>query len=161
MTTRTGWRQTSLRSSFREMSIACPADLPLAIRLILIMAALSATVARAGAQEQWVGVGAIGATTMYMDTTTIIRAGTIRKVWVKSLDIAPKSFVVGKDTLTFDTVIGLNVFDCAKHTRTVTAVQYLLGEDIVLDVPETHAEPEALRPKTFFDAIYHDLCGSH
>ena len=101
---------------------------------------LSGVAAALPAQEQWTGVGAIGATAMYMDTTTIIRAGSIRKVWIKSLDSTPKSFVTGKDTLTFDTVIGLNVFDCARHTRTVQAVQYLLGDDIVLDVPENAAD---------------------
>ena len=121
---------------------------------------LSGVAAALPAQEQWTGVGAIGATAMYMDTTTIIRAGSIRKVWIKSLDSTPKSFVTGKDTLTFDTVIGLNVFDCARHTRTVQAVQYLLGDDIVLDVPTTRAAPEALRPKSFYDAIYQDLCRS-
>lgn len=96
---------------------------------------------------------------MFMDTTTIIRAGNIRKVWIKSLDSAPKSFLAGKDTLTFDTVVGLNVFDCVAHTRTVDAVQYQLGDDMVLDVPVTRAKPEAIRPRSFYDAIFRDLCG--
>jgi hypothetical protein len=114
----------------------------------------------AGAQEQWTGIGAIGGTAMFMDTTTIVRAGAIRKVWIKSLDSAPRSFLAGKDTLTFDTVVGLNVFDCVAHTRTVQAVQYQLGDDTVLDVPATHAKSEAIRPRSFYDAIFRDLCAS-
>lgn len=96
---------------------------------------------------------------MFMDTTTIIRAGNIRKVWIKSLDSTPKSFLAGKDTLTFDTVVGLNVFDCVARTRTVDAVRYQLGDDVVLDVPATHAKPETIRPRSFYDAIVRDLCG--
>ena len=115
----------------------------------------------AGAQEKWTGVGAINGTVMYMDTTTIVRSGNLRKVWVRSIDSAPKSFVAGKDTLDFDTVIGLNVFDCAKHTRTVTTVTYLLGNDVIFHVPETHDAPEQLKPRSFFDAVYNDLCGVH
>lgn len=112
------------------------------------------------AQDHWTGIGAISGTVMYMDTTTIVRDGSIRKVWVKSLDTTPKSFLAGKDTLTFDTVIGLNVFDCAKGTRTVTRVQYLLGDESVLSVPETHGAPEPVRSTSFFGAIYGDLCRS-
>lgn len=110
------------------------------------------------AQDSWTGIGAISGTVMYMDTTTILRDGSIRKVWVKSFDLDPKSVLAGKDTLTFDTVIGLNVFDCAKGTRTVAAVQYLFGEDIVLDVPETHDKPTPLKPNSFFAAVAADVC---
>ncbi|HEY5086248.1 MAG TPA: surface-adhesin E family protein [Gemmatimonadaceae bacterium] len=112
------------------------------------------------AQQQWTGIGAIGGTAMFMDTTTIVRSGPLREVWIKSLDSTPKQFVVEHDTLTFDSVIGLNVFDCAGKTRTVTTVQYLLGDEIVFNVPETHGKPEPLRPKSFFEAIYNDLCRS-
>jgi len=111
------------------------------------------------AQGTWTGVGAINGTVMYMDTTTIERSGNLRKVWIRSIDAAPKSFVAGKDTLDFDTVIGLNVFDCSKHTRTVTTITYLLGNDIIFNVPETHDKPEQLKPRSFFDAVYNDLCG--
>jgi hypothetical protein len=159
MTTGVEWRQITLGSSFRDMPTGSRLNVLRFVKIALLISGSTAPLA-AAAQEQWTGVGAIGATAMYMDTTTIIRAGSIRKVWIKSLDSAPKSFVTGKDTLTFDTVIGLNVFDCAKHTRTVEAVQYLLGDDIVLDVPTTHATPEPLKPKTFYDAIYEDLCRS-
>jgi hypothetical protein len=114
----------------------------------------------AGAQEKWTGVGAINGTVMYMDTTTIVRSGNLRKVWLRSIDTEPKSFVAGKDTLDFDTVIGLNVFDCSRRTRTVTTITYLLGDDIVFNVPDTHGTPEPLKPKTFFDAVYEDLCGA-
>ena len=127
-------------------------------RSLAILAVLLALPAFLRAQDEWTGIGAISGTVMYMDTTTIMRDGSIRKVWVKSFDLDPKSVMAGKDTLTFDTVIGLNVFDCAKRTRTVAAVQYLLGEDIVLDVPETHDRPTPLKPKSFFAAIAADVC---
>lgn len=110
------------------------------------------------AQGQWTGIGAIRGTVMFMDTTTIVRAGSVREVWIKSLDATPKTFVAGHDTLTFDTVLGLNVFDCAKSTRVVTTVRYLLGNELVLEVPETHDKPAAIHPNSFFGAIYTDLC---
>jgi hypothetical protein len=115
----------------------------------------------ARAQDHWTGIGAISGTVMLMDTTTIVRDGAIRRVWVKSLDTAPKSFLAGRDTLTFDTVIALNEFDCAKGTRTIKSVRYLLGEEVVLDVPLTHDPPTPLRPRSFFGAIYTDLCRSN
>jgi surface-adhesin protein E len=115
--------------------------------------------AGAAAQETWTGIGSISGTAMFMDTTTIVRAGSIRKVWIKSLDRAPKKFVAGKDTLTFDTVVALNVFDCAKQTRTVVAVQYELEGEVVLDVPETRDSPAPVRPGSFFGAVYNGLCG--
>ena len=95
---------------------------------------------------------------MFMDTTTIVRAGALREVWIRSLDSTPKKFVAGRDTLTFDSVVGLSVFDCANATRVVTTVRYFLGDELVFDVPETHDRPLGLRPKSFFAAIYADLC---
>jgi hypothetical protein len=115
--------------------------------------------AGAAAQESWTGIGSIRGTAMFMDTTTIVRAGRIRKVWIKSLDTAPKKFVAGKDTLTFDTVVALNMFDCAKQTRTVAAIQYELEGEVVLDVPETRDSPVPVRPGSFFGAVYKGLCG--
>ena len=96
---------------------------------------------------------------MFMDTTTIVRAGPAREVWIKSLDSSPRTLIAGHDTVRFDTVIGLNVFDCAKQTRVVTVVRYLLGDDVVFDVSETRDKPAPLRPRSFFAAIYNDLCG--
>ena len=126
--------------------------------VLAVLLALAALPVSARAQSDWTGIGAISGTVMYMDTTTIMRVGSIRKVWIKSFDLDPQTVVIGKDTLTFDTVIGLNVFDCSRGTRTVASVQYLLGEDIVLDVAETHGEPEPLKPKSFFAAVFADMC---
>ncbi len=125
-----------------------------------LLAAMAAVLCprTARAQNHWTGIGAINGTVMLMDTTTIVRDGAIRRVWVKSLDTTPKSFLAGKDTLTFDTVIALNEFDCAKGTRTVKSVQYLLGEEVIFDVPLTHDASTPLRPSSFFGAIYTDLC---
>jgi len=128
------------------------------LRSLEILAVLSALPVSLRAQKNWTGIGAISGTVMYMDTTTILRDGSIRKVWVKSFDLDPKSVLAGKDTLTFDTVIGLNVFDCAKKTRMVAAVQYLLGDVVVLDLPETQDKSEPLKPKSFFAAIAADVC---
>lgn len=130
------------------------------VRLILSVLSTALLPAISLAQEQWIGVGAIGGTAMFMDTTTIVRVGLLRKVWIKSLDSTPKKFVVGNDTLAFDTVVGLNVFDCGNGTRTVTTVLYLLGGETVFNVPATHDKPAPLRPKSFFEAIYKDLCRS-
>jgi hypothetical protein len=127
------------------------------VTIAALLTALFAPVA-ARAQSQWTGIGAIRGTVMFMDTTTITRAGTVRRVWVKSLDSTPKQFVTGKDTVTFDTVIGLNEFDCSRGTRTVSAVRYLLRDQIVLDVPVTHDRPATLGARSFFGAIYNDLC---
>jgi surface-adhesin protein E len=154
------WRQCAACPSLICMRNARSGmPLPFAAIVALILAATIPSRA-ATAQGTWTGVGAISGTAMYMDTTTIVRTGNLRKVWVRSIDSAPKSFVAGKDTLDFDTVIGLNVFDCAKHTRTVTTVTYLLGNDIIFNVPETHDTPEQLKPRSFFDAVYNDLCGT-
>ena len=152
------WRQSGSCPSLICMPNPCSKT---PIRLVQAAALiLCATWSRtAAAQGTWTGVGAISGTVMYMDTTTIVRTGHLRKVWIRSIDPTPKSFVAGKDTLDFDTVIGLNVFDCAKHTRTVTTVTYLLGNDIIFNVPETHDTPEQLKTGSFFDAVYNDLCG--
>ena len=128
------------------------------LRAFLFCAVAVMLPAGAAAQETWTGIGAISGTAMFMDTTTIVRAGSLRKVWIKSLDSAPKKFVAGKDTLTFDTVVALNVFDCAKQTRTVAAVQYELEGDVVLDVPATRDSAAAIRPGSFFGAVYKGLC---
>jgi hypothetical protein len=131
------------------------------VRFIIASLALSAILAvprPASAQNHWTGIGAISGTVMYMDTTSILRSGSVRRVWVRSLDLTPKTFVAGADTLTFDTVVALNVFDCSSGTRTVTQIHYMLGGESVLDIPETHGKPEKLRASSFFGAIYRDLC---
>lgn len=133
----------------------------ISVRLVVVtlgvaLAFFAPGVARA--QDHWTGIGAINGTVMYMDTTSLERVGELRKVWIRSIDIEPKTVVAGKDSLTFDTVIALNVFDCSKGTRTIAHVLYMLGPDSVLDVPETRADPEQLRSTSFFGAIYSDLC---
>lgn len=120
---------------------------------IVLLAPMSAR-----AQESWTGIGAIGGTAMYMDTTTIVRTGTLRKVWIRSVDREPRKLVAGSDTISFDAVTGLNEFDCARATRTVTSVQYFLHDELVLDISETHGAPEPVRPKSFFGAVYADVC---
>lgn len=112
----------------------------------------------AGAQDSWTGIGAIGGTAMYMDTTTIVRTGNLRKVWIRSVDREPRKLVAGSDTISFDAVSGLNEFDCARATRTVTSVEYFLHDELVLDIPETHGAAEPVRPKSFFGAVYADVC---
>ncbi|MEO7218315.1 MAG: surface-adhesin E family protein [Gemmatimonadaceae bacterium] len=113
----------------------------------------------ARAQDHWTGIGAISGTVMYMDTTSLERVGVLRKVWIRSIDLTPKTIMVGHDSLTFDTVVALNIFDCSKGTRTVEQVHYLLGGDSVFDVADAHGKPEQLRSTSFFGAIYTDLCG--
>ena len=158
MATRHAWRQIGSPPSLIHMPYVPVMPPPRALRFVLSLLATVSLPVVASAQSQWTGIGAIRETVMFMDTTTIVRAGTIRKVWIKSLDSSPMKLVAGKDTLTFDVVLGLNVFDCSNGTRTVTAVQYLLGEDVVFDVPETHDKPVALRPNSFFHAVYTGLC---
>lgn len=152
------WRQIVARPSFNGMPLAPMPPPRSRSRFVqcLVLAALIPSAA--AAQSQWIGIGAINGTVMFMDTTAIVQVGTVRKVWIKSLDSRPKTFVVANDTVTFDTVIGLNVFDCQTGTRTATAIQYLLGDEIVLDIPETRDKPGALRPGSFFYAIYIGLC---
>jgi hypothetical protein len=127
----------------------------------IILAALfcvpMAPVARA--QTQWTGIGAIGGAIMYMDTTTIVRAGPLRKVWIRSVDTTATVVIAGSDTLSFDTVIALTVFDCTRNTRSVETVRYMLGEDTVPNMPAPRSKPEHLRAGSFFEAVHDDLCG--
>ncbi len=96
---------------------------------------------------------------MFMDTSTIVRSASTTAVWIRSIDREPKRFVMGRDTITFDAVLGLNRFDCVHATRTVTVVRYLLGATVVLNVEQTGSSPEAVRPRSFFGAVFADLCG--
>ncbi len=106
------------------------------------------------AQGQWTGVGAIGSTAMFMDTTSIVRDGHIRKVWLESVDPEPKRVVIVKDTIAFDTVVGLNVFDCSKHTVEVPTVYYYLRGEATLTIPESKESPHPIKPRSFLDAVY-------
>lgn len=153
------WRQPGARSSLVVMCAPRSRQPRRSAPAIVAAVLLALAPAVASAQSNWTGVGAINGTVMYMDTTTIVRTDGLRKVWIRSIDPAPKSFVAGTDTLDFDTVIGLNVFDCARHTRTVTMVRYLLGDEVVFNVPDTRGQPEPLKAGSFFDAVYGDLCG--
>ena len=160
MTPDDSWRQIAAHPSLISMQSDYTGS-PLAFAGAAILSLYLALGPRvAGAQGKWTGIGAIDGTAMYMDTTTIVRTENLRKVWIKSIDRSPRKFITGKDTLEFDTVIGLNVFDCVSHTRVVKTVTYMLGDEIVFNVPETHDVPAALRPRSFFDAIYSDLCGA-
>jgi hypothetical protein len=135
---------------------------PASLRLTsIILTALFAVPfpAVAGAQGQWTGIGAIGGAIMYMDTTTIVRTGPLRKVWIRSVDTTATVVIAGSDTLSFDTVIALTVFDCARNTRSVETVRYMLGEDTVPNMPAPRSKPEHLRPGSFFEAVHDDLCG--
>lgn len=154
------WRQIGAGPSLLPMLFPYPRPSVGFIRMMLLATCILLVPGAAHAQDHWTGIGAINGTVMFMDTTTIVRDGTIRRVWVKSLDTSPKTFVAGKDTVTFDTVIGLNVFDCARGTRTVMSVRYLLGDDVVFTVPTTHDAPEPVRKTSFFGAIYSDVCRS-
>ena len=122
------------------------------------MAVQAALPDTARSQESWVGIGAIGGTAMFMDTSAIVRNGSTRRAWIRSVDSAPRAVLAGRDTLSFDTVLGLNEFDCTRDTRKVLAVQYMLRGGLVLDIPETHDKPVAVRPRTFFAAVLRDLC---
>ena len=126
--------------------------------LLLAWMALTIIPTTTRAQDAWVGIGAIGGTAMFMDTSSVVRAGSTRKVWIRSVDSEPKLFLAGRDTLSFDTVLGLNEFDCARETRTVRSVQYLLRGEAVLGVADTHEKPVAVRPGSFFAAVLRDLC---
>jgi hypothetical protein len=154
------WRQIGTGPSLMHMSHGCPTSRFSRIHLLLLSIVYASVPKVAAAQDHWTGVGAIAGTAMFMDTTTIVRAGPVREVWIKSLDSSPRTLVAGHDSVSFDTVIGLNVFDCARKTRVVTTVRYLLGDEVVFDVAETRDKPASLRPKSFFAAIYDDLCGS-
>jgi len=130
--------------------------------------ALSLAVAprRARAQDStrpkpvWVGVGAIGRTAMFMDTTSIERDGAIRRVWMESVDPEPTTFVVGRDTTRFDTVVALHVFDCRAATHTVATARYYLAGSSVAPPRPADTSPDKLRPGTFMAAVAADLCGA-
>ncbi len=132
----------------------------LTLRISVAVAALATVPGVARAQEGWVGIGAIAGTAMFMDTTGIVRSASNVTVWIRSVDREPRRFVVGRDTITFDTVIALNRFDCGHATRTVATVRYLFGSTVVLDIADTRDSPEAVRPGSFFGAVMADLCRS-
>lgn len=106
----------------------------------------------------WVGVGAIGRTAMFMDTTSIERDGAIRRVWLESVDPEPTTFVVGSDTTRFDTVVALHVFDCRAKTHAVATARYYLAGASVAPPRPADTSAEKLRPGTFMAAVARDLC---
>lgn len=136
-----------------------PARPPLALAALAGVLALALGAAPARAQGSWTGVGAIGKTAMFMDTTTIVRDGDARRVWLESVDPEPTTIVVGRDSVRFDTVIALHVFDCRARTHAVTTARYFLGTQPVLPPRPADARPESLRPGSFLDAVARDLCG--
>lgn len=116
--------------------------------------------AHARAQSRWIGVGAIGRTAMLMDTASIERDGSLRRVWMESLDPEPTLVVIGRDTARFDAVIALHVFDCRTHTHTVAAARYYLAGVEIAPPRPADTTPEKLRPGTFMAAVARDLCGA-
>jgi hypothetical protein len=132
----------------------------LLLPLVLTLAVTFGAARTAHAQAHWTGIGSISGTAMFMDTTTIQRDAAIRRVWLRSLDLTPRMAVAGTDTVVFDTVISLNIFDCAHATRTVAAVRYALGDSTVHDIPDIRATPEPVRPTSFYGQVYKDLCQS-
>ena len=108
----------------------------------------------------WIGVGAIGRTAMFMDTTSIERDGAIRRVWMESVDPEPTTFVVGRDTTRFDTVVALHVFDCRAATHTVATARYYLAGASVAPPRPADTSPEKLRAGTFMAAVAADLCAA-
>lgn len=136
-----------------------PARPPLALAALAGVLALALGAAPARAQGSWTGVGAIGKTAMFMDTTTIVRDGDARRVWLESVDPEPTTIVVGRDSVRFDTVIALHVFDCRARTHAVTTARYFLGTQPVLPPRPADTRPESLRPGSFLDAVARDLCG--
>jgi len=129
-------------------------------RVLATLFILCAVAAPAGlyAQARWVGVGAIGRTAMLMDTASIERDGSIRRVWIESLDPEPTIFVIGHDTTRFDAVIALHVFNCVTSTHTVAAARYYLAGVEVAPPRPADTTPEKLRPGTFMAAVASDLC---
>lgn len=111
-------------------------------------------------RSPWVGVGAIGRTAMFMDTTSIERDGAIRRVWLESVDPEPTTVVAGRDTTRFDTVIALHVFDCRAGTHTVATARYFLASVSVSPPRPADTSPEKLRRGTFIAAVARDLCGA-
>lgn len=110
------------------------------------------------AQSHWTGIGAIGRTAMYMDTTTIVRDGHTREVWIRSVDTEPRTVVIGADTVTFNTVIALNVLDCGNNTATVRSVLYYNGSENTYELPASADPPRPVRPGTFLAALHRDVC---
>lgn len=110
------------------------------------------------ARGTWVGVGAIGRTAMFMDTTTIERDGPIRRVWLESVDPEPTTLVVGSDTTRFDTVVALHVLDCRARTDAVATARYYLAGASVAPPRAADTTPQRLRPGTFMAAVANDLC---
>jgi hypothetical protein len=95
---------------------------------------------------------------MFMDTTSIEREGAVRRVWLESIDPQPTTFVVGRDTTRFDTVVALHVFDCRARTHWVATARYYLGAVSVAPPRPADTSPEKLRPGTFIAAVAADLC---
>lgn len=144
-------RGAGYRSGMRRLSLA--------VLAFLALVAVAAPAARAQAHSAWVGVGAIGRTAMFMDTTSIERDGAVRRVWMESLDPEPTTFVVGSDTTRFDAVIALHVFDCRAGTHAIATARYYLGRTAVAPPRPADVTPERLRPGTFMAAVARDLCG--
>lgn len=128
--------------------------------LFLVLAVPSALAAqdRHTVPTAWTGIGAIGTAAMFMDTATIVRDGALRKVWLKSVDTHAQRMIVGADTVTFDTVVSLNSFDCATHVYSIQSVHYYDGDETVLSLQSDKGPPEPLHPRTFMRAIADDLC---
>lgn len=129
------------------------------ITLAAVALALSVAPAAARAQGTWTGVGAIGRTAMFMDTTSIVRDGSARRVWLESVDPEPTTIVMGRDSVRFDTVIALHVFDCRARTHSVATARYFLGGTPVLPPRPADSRPSPIRPGSFLDAVARDLCG--
>lgn len=125
--------------------------------LVMIAAVMLAPCAARG-QDHWTGVGAIGHTAMYIDTTTIVRDGPLRKVWIKSVDLTPTTVVIGTDTVTFDTVAALNVLDCSSRTYSVQSVHYYYGDAATFSASGPTDTPKPIVPKSFLGAVYTDMC---
>lgn len=133
---------------------------PLAAATLVSVVAAGRSANAQSARPAWVGVGAIGQTVMYMDTTSIERDGFVRRVWMESLDPQPNALVVGIDTTRFDTVISLHVFDCRAQTHAVAAARYYLAGVEVAPPRGADMKPEPLRRGSFMAAVASDLCGT-
>lgn len=151
-----GARLAPLAAILEIMRPLRPRHTVAALAAVLVLA-LGAAPARA--QGTWTGVGAIGRTAMFMDTTSIVRDGDARRVWLESVDPEPTTIVMGRDSVRFDTVIALHVFDCRARTHAVTTARYYLGRQPVLPPRPADTRPERLRPGSFLDAVARDLCG--
>jgi hypothetical protein len=120
---------------------------------------LTMMVAPPASAQQWEQVGAIGSTVMYMDTAHIVRKGDLREVWIRSVDPVARTYAVGTDTLSWDTVVGLNVFDCRHHTWYVESATYYRSGELVRSAARNDEPPAPLVAGTFLDAVFRDLCG--